>query len=61
VGRLNAEIVHLRKVVDQNAKQLDNVSRILNGKIKTGTKAPVRQVEAISRAQRHRPVEAAKR
>jgi hypothetical protein len=61
VGRLNAEIVHLRKVGDQNAKQLDNVSRILNGKIKTGTKAPVRQVEAISRAQRHRPVEAAKR
>jgi len=61
VGRLNAELVHLRKVVDQNAKQLDNVSRILNGKIKTGAKLPGRQVKAARNAHRLRPPEAAKR
>jgi hypothetical protein len=48
-------------VVDQAVKQLDNVSRIVEGKTKTGAKLTSRPAETVSKSPRRTPAEMMKR
>jgi hypothetical protein len=46
LGRMNAEIVHLRKVLDQTTKQLDNVSRIVDRQVRERAKVPPKYTQS---------------